>query len=41
MCNIDWITDLQLYNIVKTENEKRRSVMKVQAFCEETGLRPF
>ena len=28
-------------SIVKTENEKRRTVMKVQAFCEEKGLRPF
>ena len=27
--------------IVKTENEKRRFVMKVQAFCEEKGLRSF
>ena len=27
--------------IVKPENEKRRSVMKVQAFYEEKGLRPF
>ena len=30
-----------LYMLVKTENEKRRSVMKVQAYCEETGLRSF
>ena len=28
-------------SIVKTENEKRRFVMKVQAFCEEKGLRSF
>ena len=27
--------------IVKTENEKRRFVMKVQAFCEEKGSRSF
>ena len=27
--------------VVKTENEKRRFVMKVQAFCEEKGLRSF
>ena len=27
--------------IVKTENEKRCFVMKVQAFCEEKGLRSF
>ena len=27
--------------LVKTENEKRRFVMKVQAFCEEKGLRSF
>ena len=27
--------------LVKTENEKRSSVMKVQAFCEEKGLIPF
>ena len=25
----------------ETENEKRRFVMKVQAFCEEKGLRSF
>ena len=25
--------------LVKTENEKRRFVMKVRAFCEEKGLR--
>ena len=27
--------------LIKTENEKRRFVMKVQAFCEEKGLRSF
>ena len=27
--------------LVKTANEKRRFVMKVQAFCEEKGLRSF
>ena len=27
--------------LVKTENEKRRFVVKVQAFCEEKGLRSF
>ena len=27
--------------LVKTENEKRGFVMKVQAFCEEKGLRSF
>ena len=30
-----------LYLIAKTENEKRRFGRKVQAFCEEKGLRPF
>ena len=30
-----------LCKLVKTENEKRRFVMKVQAFCEEKGLRSF
>ena len=29
------------YDVVKTENEKRRFVIKVQAFCEEKGLRSF
>ena len=28
-------------DVVKTENEKRRFAMKVQAFCEEKGLRSF
>ena len=27
--------------LVRTENEKRRFIMKVQAFCEEKGLRSF
>ena len=36
-CFVSWC----LKYLVKTENEKRRSVMKVQAFCEEKGLRSF
>ena len=36
------ISEFQLlFYIVKTENEKRCFIMKVQAFCEEKGLRSF
>ena len=34
-------SEYHLNIVVKTENEKRRFVMKVQAFCEEKGLRSF